>query len=314
MVQVPVSFGPWAQEQPEPAKRPHAVGPGMTTVEQLVATYLRNAEGRNRCQTVVSMRCSLRDFVAKFGDREIGDVRPYDLDQWVAGHSQEVAPSTLRRELSWLRAFYNTLRRWEVLDTNPVTPNLFPHLTRKSPTILAGAELEAYLKRAKRVGPSFYGAVMTGLYAGLRRGELCALEWQDVSETELWVRSKPENLVKDHQERRIPTHPELWRIFAALPQRATWCFPSRRGAYWQPPEFQDVARCAGIHGFHILRRTFATRCLQSGVDVRTVQRWLGHSSLVVTERYLSNGRSDEPELMSRLSFGEEVAHENRPLV
>jgi integrase/recombinase XerD len=42
---------------------------------------------------------------------------------------------------------------------------------------------------------------------------------------------------------------------------------------------------------HKFRSTFATRCLWAGVDLRTVQQWLGHSDMESTMRYLKTSRS-----------------------
>jgi site-specific recombinase XerD len=42
---------------------------------------------------------------------------------------------------------------------------------------------------------------------------------------------------------------------------------------------------------HKFRSTFATRCLWAGVDLRTVQQWLGHSDMESTMRYLKPSRS-----------------------
>jgi site-specific recombinase XerD len=41
------------------------------------------------------------------------------------------------------------------------------------------------------------------------------------------------------------------------------------------------------------RATFATRCLWAGVDLRTVQQWLGHSGMESTMRYLKPSRSQQ---------------------
>jgi integrase len=43
---------------------------------------------------------------------------------------------------------------------------------------------------------------------------------------------------------------------------------------------------------HKFRATFATRCLWAGVDLRTVQQWLGHSDMESTMRYLKPARSE----------------------
>jgi len=44
---------------------------------------------------------------------------------------------------------------------------------------------------------------------------------------------------------------------------------------------------------HKFRATFATRCLWAGVDLRTVQQWLGHSDMESTMRYLKPFRSQQ---------------------
>jgi site-specific recombinase XerD len=44
---------------------------------------------------------------------------------------------------------------------------------------------------------------------------------------------------------------------------------------------------------HKFRATFATRCLWAGVDLRTVQQWLGHSDMESTMRYLKPSRNQQ---------------------
>ena len=46
-------------------------------------------------------------------------------------------------------------------------------------------------------------------------------------------------------------------------------------------------------GLHKFRATFATRCLWAGVDLRTVQQWLGHSDMESTMSYLKPSRSQQ---------------------
>ena len=58
-----------------------------------------------------------------------------------------------------------------------------------------------------------------------------------------------------------------------------------------------VARRAGLPEpevyLHKFRATFATRCLWAGVDLCTVQQWLGHSDMESTMRYLKPSRSQQ---------------------
>ena len=44
---------------------------------------------------------------------------------------------------------------------------------------------------------------------------------------------------------------------------------------------------------HKFRATLATRCLWAGVDLRTVQQWLGHADMESTMRYLKPSRSQQ---------------------
>ncbi|MGA7925906.1 MAG: tyrosine-type recombinase/integrase [Candidatus Sulfotelmatobacter sp.] len=58
-----------------------------------------------------------------------------------------------------------------------------------------------------------------------------------------------------------------------------------------------VAQCAEQNPeefwLHKFGATFATRCLWAGVDLRTVQQWLGHSDMESTMRYLKPSRSQQ---------------------
>jgi site-specific recombinase XerD len=57
---------------------------------------------------------------------------------------------------------------------------------------------------------------------------------------------------------------------------------------------KDTVERAGLdpteYYLHKFRATFATTCLQSGIDLKTVQQWLGHTDLASTMRYLRAAR------------------------
>lgn len=72
---------------------------------------------------------------------------------------------------------------------------------------------------------------------------------------------------------------------------------------WLPAEArlprlpEAVAKRAKLHPenfwLHKFRATLATRCLWAGVDLRTVQSWLGHPDIESTMRYLKPSRSQQ---------------------
>lgn len=80
----------------------------------------------------------------------------------------------------------------------------------------------------------------------------------------------------------------------------------------QAPSFlhdvcKNVAKRAKLNEtewhLHRFRDTAATRWLRAGIDVRTVQEWLGHESLATTQKYLEPSKKTEKQLNKmRLPF------------
>ncbi|MDE7316081.1 MAG: site-specific integrase [Mucispirillum sp.] len=68
--------------------------------------------------------------------------------------------------------------------------------------------------------------------------------------------------------------------------------------------FKTALLKAGIENFrfHDLRRTFATTLLYNDVNIKTIQNMLGHSSIMMTERYLANDSKKELDAINKLCF------------
>ena len=71
-----------------------------------------------------------------------------------------------------------------------------------------------------------------------------------------------------------------------------WLFEGRGGKQYSVESIynviKDKALAAGIKKRvypHILRHSFATHCLEQGIDLRYIQEWLGHESSKTTEIY-----------------------------
>jgi integrase/recombinase XerD len=212
--------------------------------------------------------------------------------------------TTLYTDRVILHNFFNRLK----ID-NPVKE--VPKLTklRKRPVAYADAELKRFFGVCDRWEKVFFSLALA---TGLRRGELQTLEWPDIDlgRRRLHVLAKPQYgfLPKDWEERTVP----LTREVAALlrkHQRTKDCplvFPSpfNRGALSSPSFLHDlcknVAKRAkldfGAWHMHRFRDTAATRWLRAGIDVRTVQAWLGHESLATTQKYLEPSKETEKQL------------------
>ena len=151
--------------------------------------------------------------------------------------------------------------------------------------------------------------VLFALYTGVRIGELCALLWEDLDEDGVTIRKTVQRLKKESGDgtelvvgapktgsslRRIPIPSFLLPYINEFKKDgqvhfiSTDDFPIVEPRVMQYKLKQYLGEL-GIEGatFHTLRHTFATRCIEAGVDSRTLSAILGHSTIVTTlDRYV----------------------------
>ena len=119
-------------------------------------------------------------------------------------------------------------------------------------------------------------------YGGFRKNEAAHVIWADCDfdKGEIVVRGNPETGTKNSEIRRVPMIPDMRSLLERLRQKRRDAKPER--AVMRVRECQGAinraCRNLKIPRFthHDLRHLFATRCIESGVDIPTVSRWLGH--------------------------------------
>lgn len=138
-------------------------------------------------------------------------------------------------------------------------------------------------------------AILTTIYAaGLRVSELIGLRVDDLDGERMQIRVRQG---KGNKDRLVP-FPEQLRTLLREYYRAerpnTWLFenrvkngsPSTKSVskIWKDAKDRSGVKVTG--GIHTLRHCFATHLLESGLDIRTLQVLLGHTSIMTTVRYL----------------------------
>ena len=154
--------------------------------------------------------------------------------------------------------------------------------------VLPRTQWEMLLHRAE--GTPHYARMATALFAGLRWGELDALEWRDVDweRGELLVR--PEH-AKSGKARRVPLPGPLRAILATSQASQGYCFPRVNKAASQRTLRRWLEglgyRGEKLLGWHVLRHSYATHAatLLSAYQLKEV---LGHASIETTQRYVRN--------------------------
>jgi len=131
--------------------------------------------------------------------------------------------------------------------------------------------------------------------AGLRVSEACALQLADIESAPDRMCLKV-RLGKGGKDRYTMLSPQLLqtlRDYWQLCRPRIWLFPNPSGAGPIDITTAQRAYCAardkaglGRHGgIHTLRHSFATHLLESGVDIHTIQRLMGHGHVSTTMRY-----------------------------
>jgi len=136
--------------------------------------------------------------------------------------------------------------------------------------------------------------LMTCYGAGLRVAELVSLRPQDVHSERMLIRVRCGKGAKDRDTLLSPRLLAELRAYWQAERPRGWLFLDRHRRGPLPIGtaqriYYAAKQRAGItrgHGIHTLRHSFATHLLESGVDLPTIQRLLGHTRLSTTARYL----------------------------
>lgn len=182
-----------------------------------------------------------------------------------------------------------------------------PSIPKRELQILTHSEqekIEAYV--LNNLSPTGVG-VMISLYAGLRIGEVCAISWDDVdlpngllAVRHTVSRIKAKNSVQKTElildepktktsKRIIPISPSLLAVLQKFkPLSKSRFVASDNENFISPRTYEDrFQRLLALNqvpaiNYHSLRHTFATRCIEVGVDVKTLSEILGHADVSIT--------------------------------
>jgi integrase/recombinase XerD len=247
-----------------------------------------------------------------------------DIDDYKAVRSSEsseqhpdrrITPRTINYEISVLRTFFYFLINERSLQlANPCAkfkPLKDPRVkAKRRPPTYREDELSRLLESCDDSEKAIFA---TFLLTGLREEELCYLTWIDVDlrdRNNATVRvtgdGKQGFSPKDYEERIIPISRELADLLAELPRKKTWVFPTKAGNRQTHllRRLKEIAKAAKVTSatLHKFRHTYATRLLENGCDIVTVQRLMGHSDLDTTRQYLDPDEKLKRNAVSKLSL------------
>ncbi len=172
----------------------------------------------------------------------------------------------------------------------------------------------------------FNFAVLLTLNSGLRIGEICALKWDDITETYINVEkslqrlpSEPNTSTKTQviigdpksttSKRKIPIPDFMHKYIDEFRQDSGFVMTTKHNKFVEPRyiqlHFDRLMNEIGLLDvtFHTLRHTFATRCIEAGFDIKTLSEILGHSDVKITlNRYVHSSFELKCQNMEKLKL------------
>ena len=254
--------------------------------------------------TLAAYERDVSQFLSFFG-RDCALADEEDITSFIRELSKKnFAPKTVARKLSALKEFYKFLYSENEIKNNPAASVLSPKLDKSLPKFLTAKEIERLMIAAGEQKDFAHVRLKTMLvlmYAcGLRVSELVGLPENCINF------EKKQILIfgKGSKERLLPVAEKAIDILEEyLPYRdaylcgrkSVWLFPSHTAMYGHITRdnffknLKNLAVRAGISPAkispHVLRHSFATHLLNKKVDLRSVQKLLGHEDISTTEIY-----------------------------
>ena len=225
---------------------------------------------------------------------------------------RKLAPKTVSDILSRMKS----IRRFALLrgyEANYVPNAVEIPLQQKKIRILTAIEENKLIRYLKKYFDLTALGILLSLFTGLRIGELCALKWSDFSfpDKEFHVKRTMQRLHNLNEDtpnktvieigepkslnsiRSIPIPDELMGYLKSAYVADSYVLSGEKDKFVEPRtmenRFKKILKNCGINqiNFHVLRHSFATKCVELGFDIKSLSEILGHANVNITlNRYV----------------------------
>lgn len=241
----------------------------------------------------------------RFADQDITQIKDYN--DFIEKLTDTLAPKTVRDIITKLKEIINFYEEEHNTKLNIKKMSL-PKMNKKEIQILSNKEkpkLEKYCieqNSLKSLG------ILICLNTGLKIGEVCALRWENIDfeskkihieKTIERIYSKEENktiVIIDTPKsitsvRTIPINSKLYNILKQIrgkSKKTDFVLKGSSEHYVEPRNYQyhfkEILKRNKVkkYKFHTLRHTFATNCIEAGMNIKFLSEILGHADVSIT--------------------------------
>ncbi|MTD39056.1 tyrosine-type recombinase/integrase [Erwinia sp. CPCC 100877] len=272
--------------------------------------YWLTTKARNKVKaTTYSNYCRLakRHILPSIGKHMLVKITAKELQTYVYElQRKQLSPGSIKNIFAIVRKCLSEAKKQGYLAENPCLYIELPKDRRKEVSVLTLEQqkrIERLAMKEENCSP-----VMISLYSGLRIGEISGLRWSDIDFKNdlIYVRRTVSRIVNEdsttsktviiedtpksvYSFRQIPiaTNFKQYLLEKARTSKSAYVISSDD----KPTEprtitnrFKKIVQLADIShvNFHVLRHTFATRCIEQGFDAASLSKILGHQSTKIT--------------------------------
>lgn len=240
---------------------------------------------------------------------------------------EKLSPKMLTNVRNFISLVFNYAIQNRILNYNPVQGVKLPRQVKRTTPALTIEQQKRLETTARESERDLMFAVILDLYTGLRKGELLGLQWKDIDFEKGYI-SVTKQLTRHHCKDNTShpsvldiappkTDASIRKVYMIdalklelltykekmiawkeeqgfIHSEDDFLFVSGKNTAIEPRRFyqyyKELLDVAGIEDatFHTLRHTFATRCLESGIDIVTVSKILGHADSRITANTYSH--------------------------
>ena len=287
------------------------------TLKQLTEEWLyENHKPEIKKRTLLRYETILKTYInPAHGNIDIKTITSRDIQQWInelregvsKATNKPLSPSSINHFIGVLKQAFAYALDYELLDKNPM--DKIKRLNEKKDDklrVLTRDEQIRFEKYLDRLDNDEYFVYLLVLYTGLRLGEVTALSWKDINlKTGIMSINKTKYKTVDENGhwyyvidipkteksiREIPLPAFLSEKMRELKKKHLSRYVVTRNdgkeltdkvIVWRLSMVLKKAHIRSLN-FHALRHTFATRALESKMDIKTLSEILGHSSVITT--------------------------------
>ena len=240
-----------------------------------------------------------------FAGKNITKIKNYN--NFIEELSDTLSPKTVRDIITKLKEIINFYEEEHNTKLNIKKMSL-PKMNKKEIQILSNKEKQKLEKYCIEQNSLKSLGILICLNTGLRVGEVCALRWENVDfetrrihveKTIERIYSKEENktiVIIDTPKsitsvRTIPINSKLYNILKQIrgkSKKTDFVLTGSSEHYVEPRNYQyyfkEILKRSKVkkYKFHTLRHTFATNCIEAGMDIKSLSEILGHANVSIT--------------------------------